>query len=80
MDDSLWILSALPTCRAQISCHKRKTSTDLQASLASVKDHLHDSTIRKTLGKNGIHVVCSSFAKKITCIGGRVWNSILWID
>uniref|UniRef100_A0AAZ3PUM4 Transposase Tc1-like domain-containing protein n=1 Tax=Oncorhynchus tshawytscha TaxID=74940 RepID=A0AAZ3PUM4_ONCTS len=31
------------------------TSKELQASLASVKVSVHDSTIRKTLGKNGIH-------------------------
>ncbi len=33
----------------------RTTSKELQASLASVKVSVHDSTIRKTLGKNGIH-------------------------
>ncbi len=31
------------------------TSKDLQASLASVKVSVHDSTIRKRLGKNGLH-------------------------
>ena len=31
------------------------TSKELQASLASVKVSVHDSTIRKRLGKNGIH-------------------------
>lgn len=33
----------------------RKTSKELQASLISVKVGVHDSTIRKQLGKNGIH-------------------------
>ncbi len=33
----------------------RTTSKEPQASLASVKVSVHDSTIRKTLGKNGIH-------------------------
>ncbi len=37
--------------------HKRTrtTSKELQASLASIKFSVHDSTIRKRLGKNGIH-------------------------
>ncbi len=33
----------------------RTTSKELQASLASIKISVHDSTIRKRLGKNGIH-------------------------
>ncbi len=33
----------------------RTTSKELQASLASVKVSVHDSIIRKRLGKNGIH-------------------------
>ncbi len=33
----------------------RTTSKELQASLASVKVSVHDSTIRKRLGKNSIH-------------------------
>ncbi len=32
----------------------RKTSKELQALLASIKVSVHDSTIRKRLGKNGI--------------------------
>ncbi len=39
--------------------HKKKknriTSKELQASLASIKVSVHDSTIRKRLGKNDIH-------------------------
>ncbi len=31
------------------------TSKELQASLASVKVSVHDSTIRKRLGENGLH-------------------------
>ncbi|KAK1792925.1 hypothetical protein P4O66_001652 [Electrophorus voltai] len=31
------------------------SSKELQASLASVKVSVHDSTIRKRLGKNGLH-------------------------
>ncbi len=33
----------------------RTTSKELQASLASIKVSVHDSTIRKRLDKNGIH-------------------------
>ncbi len=33
----------------------RRTSKELQASLASIKFSVYDSTIRKRLGKNGIH-------------------------
>ncbi len=33
----------------------RTTSKELQASLASINVSVHDSTIRKRLGKNGIH-------------------------
>ncbi len=33
----------------------RTTSKKLQASLASIKVSVHDSTIRKRLGKNGVH-------------------------
>ncbi len=33
----------------------RTTSKELQASLASIRVRVHDSTIRKRLGKNGIH-------------------------
>ncbi len=38
----------------------RTTSKELQASLASIKVSVHDSTIRKRLGKNGL----LTFAKK----------------
>ncbi len=33
----------------------RTTSKELQASLASIKVSVHDTTIRKRLGKNGMH-------------------------
>ena len=39
----------------EVTKNPRTTSRDLQASLASAKVSVHDSTIRKTLGKNGIH-------------------------
>ncbi|KAK3517850.1 hypothetical protein QTP70_020993, partial [Hemibagrus guttatus] len=50
-----------PTPRAQRQLIKEvtkdpaTTSKELQASLASVKVSVHDSTIRKRLGKNGLH-------------------------
>lgn len=39
----------------EVTKEPRKTSKELQVSLASVKVSVRDSTIRKTLGKNGIH-------------------------
>ncbi len=42
----------------------RTTSKELQASLASIKVSVHDSTIRKRLGKNSIHG--ESFKAKAT--------------
>lgn len=39
----------------EVTKEPRKTSKELQALLATVKGSVHDSTIRKTLAKNGIH-------------------------
>ncbi len=39
----------------EVTKEPRTTSKELQASLASIKFSVHDSTIRKRLGKNGIH-------------------------
>ncbi len=39
----------------QVIKEPRTTSKELQASLASIKVSVHDSTIRKRLGKNCIH-------------------------
>uniref|UniRef100_A0A672RPG4 Uncharacterized protein n=1 Tax=Sinocyclocheilus grahami TaxID=75366 RepID=A0A672RPG4_SINGR len=39
----------------QVIKEPRTTSKELQASLASIKVRVHDSTIRKRLGKNSIH-------------------------
>ncbi|KAK3567614.1 hypothetical protein QTP86_020281 [Hemibagrus guttatus] len=48
-----------PRAQRQLIQEVRKdpttTSKELQASLASVKVSVHDSTIRKRLGKNGLH-------------------------
>ncbi|KAK3550209.1 hypothetical protein QTP86_021241 [Hemibagrus guttatus] len=61
------------------------TSKELQASLASVKVSVHDSTIRKRLGKNGskskknikVHL---SFARKHLDDPQDFWENTLWTD
>lgn len=44
-----------PRLIQEVTKEPRTTSKELQASLASVKVSVHDSTIRQTLGKNGLH-------------------------
>uniref|UniRef100_A0A9J8AVC9 Transposase Tc1-like domain-containing protein n=1 Tax=Cyprinus carpio carpio TaxID=630221 RepID=A0A9J8AVC9_CYPCA len=39
----------------EVTKDPKTTSKELKASLASVKVSVHDSTIRKRLGKNGLH-------------------------
>ncbi len=73
----------------------RTTSKELQASLASIKVSVHDSTIRKRLGKNGIHgrvprqkplltkkntKARLTFAKKYLDYPQDFWANILWTD
>ncbi len=73
----------------------RTTSKELQASLASIKVSVHDSTIRKRLGKNGIHgrvprqkplltkkntKACLTFAKKYLDYPQDFWANILWTE
>ncbi len=71
------------------------TSKELQASLASVKVSVHDSTIRKRLGKNGLHgrvprpkpllskkniKAHLSFARKHLDYPQDFWENTLWTD
>ncbi len=71
------------------------TSKELQASLASVKVSVHDSTIRKRLGKNGLHgrvprpkpllskkniKAHLSFARKHLDDPQDFWENTLWTD
>ncbi|KAK3538689.1 hypothetical protein QTP86_012999 [Hemibagrus guttatus] len=71
------------------------TSKELQASLASVKVSVHDSTIRKRLGKNGLHGRVPrrkpllskknikprlSFARKHLDDAQDFWENTLWTD
>ncbi len=73
----------------------RATSKELQASLASVKVSVHDSTIRKRLGKNGIHEKVPrqkplltkqntksslTFARTYLYYPQDFWANILWYD
>ncbi|KAK3538661.1 hypothetical protein QTP86_011806 [Hemibagrus guttatus] len=71
------------------------TSKELQASLASVKVSVHDSTIRKRLGKNDLHgrvprrkpllskkniKARLSFARKHLDVPQDFWENTLWTD
>ncbi len=71
------------------------TSKELQASLASVKVSVHDSTLRKRLGKNGLHgrvprpkpllskkniKARLSFARKHLDDPQYFWENTLWTD
>ncbi len=71
----------------------RTTSKELQALLASIEVSVHDSTIRKRLGKNSIHrrvprqkplltkkntKACLTFAKTYPNYPQDFWANILW--
>ncbi len=73
----------------------RTTSKELQASLSSIKVSVHDSTMRKRLGKKGIHgrvprqkllltkentKACLIFAKKYLDYPQNFWANILGTD
>uniref|UniRef100_A0A9J7WYS1 Transposase Tc1-like domain-containing protein n=1 Tax=Cyprinus carpio carpio TaxID=630221 RepID=A0A9J7WYS1_CYPCA len=73
----------------------RTTSKELQASLASIKVSVHDSTIRKRLGENGIHgrvprqkkpllskkniAAHLQFAKDHVDKPEEYWRNVLWM-
>ncbi len=70
---------------------RRSTSKELQASLASIKVSVHDSTIRKTLGKNSIHEKVPrltkqntksslTFARTYLYYPQDFWANILWYE
>ncbi len=76
----------------EVTKNPTTTSKELQASLASVKVSVHDSTIRKRLGKNGpvprpkpllskknikAHL---SFARKHLDDPQDFWENTLWTD
>lgn len=80
---------------AEVTKNPRTTSKQLQDTLASVNVHVHDSTIRKTLGKNGIHgrvprrkplltkkniKARLTFAKNHLDHPQSFWENVLWTD
>uniref|UniRef100_A0A8C6KDX3 Transposase Tc1-like domain-containing protein n=1 Tax=Nothobranchius furzeri TaxID=105023 RepID=A0A8C6KDX3_NOTFU len=79
----------------EVTKDPRTTSKELQASLASIKVKVHDSTIRKRLGKNGLHGrfprhqpllskknvrARLNFAKKHLNDCQDFWENTLWTD
>uniref|UniRef100_A0A3B3DJG5 Transposase n=1 Tax=Oryzias melastigma TaxID=30732 RepID=A0A3B3DJG5_ORYME len=79
----------------EVTKDPRATSKELQASLTSIKVSVHDSTIRKRLGKNGLHgrvprrkpllskkniKARLNFAKKHLDDCQDFWENILWTD
>uniref|UniRef100_A0A8C6VYB8 Transposase Tc1-like domain-containing protein n=1 Tax=Nothobranchius furzeri TaxID=105023 RepID=A0A8C6VYB8_NOTFU len=79
----------------EVTKDPRTTSKELQASLASTKVSVHSSTIRKRLGKNGLHGrfprhkpllskknirACLNFAKKHLNDCQDFWENTLWTD
>uniref|UniRef100_A0A8C4S766 Transposase n=1 Tax=Erpetoichthys calabaricus TaxID=27687 RepID=A0A8C4S766_ERPCA len=79
----------------EVTKDPRTTAKELQASLASIKVSVHDSTIRKRLGKNGLHGrfprrkpllskknirARLNFAKKHLNDCQDFWENTLWTD
>ncbi len=79
----------------EVTKDPKTTSKELQASLASVKVSVHDSTIRKRLGRNGLHgrvprpkpllsknniKARLSFARKHLDDPQDFWENTLWTD
>ncbi|KAF7641700.1 hypothetical protein LDENG_00274330 [Lucifuga dentata] len=71
-----------------IAANPRLTSKDIQKSLAAADVHVHDSTVRKLLSKNGIHgcvarkkpLLSKKFVKEYNGKHEAFWRSILWSD
>ncbi len=83
------------TTHQEVTKDPTTTSKELQASLDSVKVSVHDSTIRKRLGKNGMHgrvprrkpllskkniKARLSFARKHLDDPQDFWEHTLWTD
>lgn len=79
----------------EVTKDPRTKSKELQASLASIKVNVHDSTIRKTRGKNGLHgrvprrkpllsqkniKAGLMFARKHLDDPQHFWENTLWTD
>ncbi len=94
-----WLTKITPRAQQRLIQEVTKdpttTSKELQASLASVKVSVHDSTIRKRLGKNGLHGRVTrrkpllskynikarlSFARKHLDDPQDFWENTLWTD
>ncbi len=63
----------------------RTTPKEPQASLASIKVSVHDSTIRKRLGKNSlhgrkVHNGSPHICHKISWLSPDIWANTLWTD
>lgn len=52
---SAWPMKKTPGVHKEVTKEPQSTSKELQASFVSVKVRIHDSTIKRRLGKNDIH-------------------------
>lgn len=85
-----------PGVHKEVTKEPQSTSKELQASFVSVKVRIHDSTIRRRLGKNDIHgrvsrqkllltkmntKICLRFTKKTHLdVPLDFWENILWTN
>ena len=68
----------------EVTKNPRVTSKDLQAFLALANVCVHESTIRKTLNKNGVH---GRLARRKPLLSKTTWNdavdywkNVLWTE